>query len=481
MKLLRGFVLTLTLLGLGLAAHATTVAATVVDSDSTAWANGACSALYAPIPNYSGPLYNTLTGAQITLNPVSCTLNSSGVMSVTLVPSANVYGTNYNLGPSPGVIFTVCSAATGNKCYSTVPVSISGSSQDVSTQINAVIKAPRIAALLPLAQAYNDTEAPLVTGAANQYFRLSDGTSRCSANGGAWGPCNGGATTSAALTMNNSGSGAASGTTFDGSVARTISYNTIGAQPANLAATAPGDMICGLHADTSAGSQTITAGSTTGTVATLTAASVPTYFYQGQLVGVTGATPSGLNGGPYTLTAVTNGTSGHISFANASTVWTSGGTFFLWAANQVTDGNAGYTAFSNSITMAANTWGVSLNALGITEQYTVFSSSSAATVQLGLAYGGVQLYNSATALTVGNSNAGYTGWHKIALGALSPSLMMITPGPASFVTTLAVDVPGGTANPFTVDTTTTKALTPLVKFSNNTANNCLLLNDILIF
>lgn len=34
-----------------------------------------------------------------------------------------------------------------------------------------------------------------------------------------------------ALTMNNSGSGAASGTTFDGSVARTISYNSVGASP----------------------------------------------------------------------------------------------------------------------------------------------------------------------------------------------------------------------------------------------------------
>ena len=36
--------------------------------------------------------------------------------------------------------------------------------------------------------------------------------------------------TAAALTMNNGGAGAASGTTFDGSTARTISYNTIGAQ-----------------------------------------------------------------------------------------------------------------------------------------------------------------------------------------------------------------------------------------------------------
>jgi hypothetical protein len=35
-----------------------------------------------------------------------------------------------------------------------------------------------------------------------------------------------------AVTFNNGGAGAASGTTFDGSVARTISYNTIGAQVA---------------------------------------------------------------------------------------------------------------------------------------------------------------------------------------------------------------------------------------------------------
>lgn len=39
------------------------------------------------------------------------------------------------------------------------------------------------------------------------------------------------AVTTAAATFNNSGSGAASGTTFDGSTARTISYNTVGASP----------------------------------------------------------------------------------------------------------------------------------------------------------------------------------------------------------------------------------------------------------
>lgn len=47
---------------------------------------------------------------------------------------------------------------------------------------------------------------------------------------GAWAaPPGGGGTTTNALTMNNGGAGAASGSTFDGSVARTISYNTIGA------------------------------------------------------------------------------------------------------------------------------------------------------------------------------------------------------------------------------------------------------------
>lgn len=49
---------------------------------------------------------------------------------------------------------------------------------------------------------------------------------------GAWAiPAGGGGTTTNALTMNNSGSGAASGTTFNGSTAVTLSYNTIGASP----------------------------------------------------------------------------------------------------------------------------------------------------------------------------------------------------------------------------------------------------------
>jgi len=48
----------------------------------------------------------------------------------------------------------------------------------------------------------------------------------------------GGGTTAHALTFNNAGAGAASGSTFDGSVAITVSYNTIGAQPLDSTLTA---------------------------------------------------------------------------------------------------------------------------------------------------------------------------------------------------------------------------------------------------
>jgi hypothetical protein len=72
-----------------------------------------------------------------------------------------------------------------------------------------------------------------------------------------------GATTANPLTMNNSGAGAASGSTFDGSAAKTISYNTIGAQPLDgtltaLAAFNTNGFVVQTAADTFAG-RTITA------------------------------------------------------------------------------------------------------------------------------------------------------------------------------------------------------------------------------
>lgn len=75
--------------------------------------------------------------------------------------------------------------------------------------------------------------------------------------------------TTAAVTFNNSGAGASSGITFDGSIARTISYNTIGAASSTATFTL--------------GSTSISLGSTTTTIAGLT--SVTSTSFVGTLTG----------------------------------------------------------------------------------------------------------------------------------------------------------------------------------------------------
>lgn len=78
---------------------------------------------------------------------------------------------------------------------------------------------------LPIGNGAGFTLANITAGAGISVTNGA-GTITIAATGGG-----GAGTTSFPLTMNNGGAGAASGTTFDGSVARTISYNTIGAKP----------------------------------------------------------------------------------------------------------------------------------------------------------------------------------------------------------------------------------------------------------
>jgi len=125
----------------------------------------------------------------------------------------------------------------------------------------------------------------------------------------------GGGTTTYSVTFNNGGSGAASGTTFDGSVARTISYNTIGA-PSTTGANATGTWaidISGQSAQTAAvyggGSNRIVYQTAANTTSFITAPTVTDTFLKwngtaftwdtsaGGVTSVTGTAPVSSSGG----------------------------------------------------------------------------------------------------------------------------------------------------------------------------------------
>jgi len=115
-------------------------------------------------------------------------------------------------------------------------------------------------------------------------------------------------TTTNAVTFNNSGSGAASGTTFDGSVARTISYNTIGAQALNANLT-------GLSALSYSSGTPFVKMTAAGTFALDTNTYVTNVSFTGGLISV--ATPS-------TTPAFTvAGTQGGIVYFTSGSTWAS--------------------------------------------------------------------------------------------------------------------------------------------------------------
>jgi len=252
---------------------------------------------------------------------------------------------------------------------------------------------------------------------------------------------------------------------------------TAGAYVPPTTVSAAGDLACALHADTIIAAQTITAGSTDGSTATLTATAVPNYYQIGSLVGVTGATPSGLNGGPYTLTGRTSTT---VSFANSSTVWTSGGTFFLWCGNQTNDAvSATPYSFANTLPIGVFT---ATNAYELHLKLAEFTSSSPVTSIIGLRYGsgGTQsfLYQQASASVVVASRIGDAYEMTWDADAVSTSLMN---------TALMATSQPTTGNPATFDNSFKQPVTLTanaayafnwnIYFSANTAGNAVLLQS----
>jgi hypothetical protein len=157
----------------------------------------------------------------------SLTTTGTGVASqVNLTPSgtspATVSGAASlgvpNTVTTPGVYLLPAAPATGIW-------HASNASGIVTDTLSAVSLTADVSGILPVANGGSGTSSPALVAGTNVTITGSWPNQTINSSGG-------GGTTTNALTMNNSGSGAASGTTFNGSAALTISYNTIGAQQA---------------------------------------------------------------------------------------------------------------------------------------------------------------------------------------------------------------------------------------------------------
>lgn len=182
-----------------------------------------------------------------------------------------------------------------------------------------------------------------------------------------------------------------------------------------VVASAGGDLACAEAADITIGSNAITAGSAT----TLTGTTLPAAFYPaGTLIGVTGASPGGLNGGPYaTATTITSGSV--LTFAGAvlPATWTSGGTIYLWCGNQSTDaasfGNR--YVFANGLTSPT----VPYSFKSLVSQW---ASSAAPVLNLALQKGSTSLWVAKTSITPINSYTGLPGAFTWDFNAISSTL-----------------------------------------------------------
>ncbi len=156
-------------------AQSTTVSATVVDSDSTAWANGTWSISFVPSQSFPNLSSYTCNGSALTTS-YKGTLNGSGAFSQAMCTGSSTApgGGSWNISICPN-----SSAPCGILNFTTA-----GSTLDLSSAITAVIPAPRFAAVAG-AYGYADVEARLTISAGGTYWNVASSCQRYY-NGSSW-------------------------------------------------------------------------------------------------------------------------------------------------------------------------------------------------------------------------------------------------------------------------------------------------------
>lgn len=153
---------------LELSAQSTTVSVTVVDPSTQVWANGSIGYIFQANPQFQGPYQ--WNGAALPNNYLILTtvaLNSSGSATFSLPSNTAItpVGSQWK--------FTVCPNAS-TSC-TTVSTPVTGTSQDISSTINAALKSIAItAATVPFA--YTDSEVATTIRNGGTYYNTTPGS-----------------------------------------------------------------------------------------------------------------------------------------------------------------------------------------------------------------------------------------------------------------------------------------------------------------
>lgn len=199
-------------------ARATSVTATITDTDSQTWNNGNYSiSLVNPrpdiVPNINGV---ALTNGQVNLNGA---LNGSGVLSVTLTNTDTISpaGTTWS--------FTICPNAS-SPC-GTGQHTVTGSSLSLSVFLSSIIKAPRFSAISG-SYGYSDVEVAVIPSNGAMYYNVTTGLKTCSLSGGVctWSVVGGGGSPYNPATVAITG-GTINGTTIGATTPAAVTGTTV--------------------------------------------------------------------------------------------------------------------------------------------------------------------------------------------------------------------------------------------------------------